>query len=211
MTKETKLKNSETADIFEDDSQIDVVDTDGSTQSSDQEAVEENKDEPIEEVLSPELQKINDLEKTILNLQESERQAKDEALRSLAELENFRKRKQQEVVAFKKYAAEPTVLKMITVLDNFILACNHLEQLDDTVKKELEGVILIRKQFLDALLKVDVKTIDALDQAFDPNFHQAVSQETVEGTESGIVVKELQKGFLLHDRVIRPSMVVVSV
>jgi molecular chaperone GrpE len=205
MTKETQTKETE---IEEKETKVVEEAVDEQTPSA---VIEENEDSTVEEVLSPELQKIKMLEEKINTLQANEKQAKDEALRSLAELENFRKRKQQEVVAFKKYAAEPVVLEMITVLDNFILACNHLEQLDDAVKKELEGVILIRKQFLDALLKVDVNPIVALDQPFDPNFHQAVSQETIEGTEEGIVVKELQKGFLLHDRVVRPSMVVVSV
>jgi len=189
-----------------------VEEKEESVEESSQDSGEtEAKDANTDENLTSEEQRIQDLEAQIETLKLSEKEAKDEALRSLAEMENFRKRNQQEVTSFKKYAAESTVSELLPVLDNFILACNHLEQLDDAVKKEFEGVLLIRKQFLDALQKVNVAPIEALDQPFDPNFHQAISQEEVEGKDAGIVVKEVQRGFLLHDRVIRPSLVVVSV
>ncbi len=172
---------------------------------------ESNEDSSAEPIVSLEETKIIELELELETLRDSEKKAKDEALRAMAEMENFKKRNQQEVLSFKKYAAESTVSTLLPVLDNFILACNHLEQQNDEVKKELEGVLLIRKQFLDALQKVNVTPIDAVDQPFDPYLHQAISQETIEDKESGIVIKELQKGFRLHDRVIRPTLVVVSV
>lgn len=172
---------------------------------------ESNEDSSDEPIVSIEETRINELELELETLRDSEKKAKDDSLRAMAEMDNFKKRNQQEVLSFKKYAAESTVSTLLPVLDNFILACNHLEQQNDEVKKELEGVLLIRKQFLDALQKVNVTPIDAVDQPFDPYLHQAISQETIEGKESGIVIKELQKGFRLHDRVIRPTLVVVSV
>lgn len=195
-------QNVQETQVSQDEAVVDEVVVEESTSSS---------TEDSESVLSEEQKKINALELELETLRESEKQAKDDALRALAEMENFKKRNQQEVLSFKKYAAESTISVLLPILDNFILACNHLEQQGDEIKKELEGVLLIRKQFLDALQKVNVVAIDAVDQPFDPYLHQAISQESVEGKDAGVVVKELQKGFKLHDRVIRPSLVVVSV
>ena len=138
--------------------------------------------------------------------------AKTEALKYMAELENFKKRKQQEVDTFKKYAAESVVTAFLPVLDNFLLACSHAEKdVDKNDKAEvIKGFVLIKQQFDSALEKLDVKPIDALDKPFDPNKHQAIQQIEKDGVKPDIVVDELQKGYMLFERVIRPSMVVVS-
>ncbi len=166
--------------------------------------VAEEPDLEQEKVLSPEEKLARDKEELEARVLEE----KDKALRAQAELENFRRRNQQEVNTFKKYAAEKVLLEFIPILDSFNLACEHAdkEKTEDTIK----GFVLIQKQLSSAIEKLNVTPIDALDADFDPSIHQAISQEKVEGKKSGVVTKEIQKGYKLHDRVIRPSLVIVS-
>ena len=160
---------------------------------------------------SEEQVKINELEGTVKKLEEQLINAKESELRSLAELENFKKRKQQEVDTFKKYASENVILEILPILDSFDHACSHAtEEITDNAKKVIDGFILIQKQLHTILEKLNVTPINAENQKFDHNVHQAISQEKVDNVESGIVIKEMQKGYQLYDRVIRPAMVVVS-
>ena len=164
--------------------------------------------EVVEETV--ELTKEETLEKQVEELQAVVKEEKDKALRAFAELENIKRRNQQEVDTFKKYAAEKVVLEFLPILDSFSLACHHAQSEAKGDASVIDGFVLIQKQFEQALERVNVKPIDAIDTPFDPNLHQAISQEKVEGKDSDIVVKEMQKGYTLHDRVIRPSLVVVS-
>lgn len=134
----------------------------------------------------------------------------DKTLRLYAEMENFKRRKEQELDSFRKYAAEKFLHELLPILDSLELASHHVETESPETKKVVEGFLLIRKQFHHFLEKMGVFAIDAVDKAFDPNLHQSVSQEKVEGKEPGIVIREMQKGYKLHDRVLRPSLVVVS-
>ena len=153
---------------------------------------------------------VETLTEQIETLKASEAEAQLKALRAAAEMENFKKRKNQEVETTKKYAAERVITEFMPFLDSFELAISHAETLPEATQNEIVGFINIHKQLVQAIEKLGVTKIDALNQAFDPNMHQAIAQEKQEGTDSGIVIKEMQKGFKLHDRVIRPSMVVVS-
>ncbi len=146
---------------------------------------------------------------TIQSLQEEVQAQKDKALRAHAELENFRKRKDQELDTFKKYAHEKMVLELLPVLDSFDRACEHA-QAQNQAQEMMEGFLLIQKQFHTVLEKCGVVPIEALQKPFDPNHHQAVLEEDVPDVEAGVVTKEMQKGYTLHQKVIRPSMVAVS-
>lgn len=159
---------------------------------------------------TPELTKEEELEARIAALEASLQEEKEKALIAFAELENFKRRNQQEVDTFKKYAAEKVVVEFLPILDSFGLACHHAQSEAKGDASVIDGFVLIQKQFEQALERVSVKPIEALDKPFDPNLHQAISQEKVDGKESDIVVKEMQKGYTLHDRVIRPSLVAVS-
>jgi molecular chaperone GrpE len=86
----------------------------------------------------------------------------------------------------------------------------HPNNIPEEQQKVFEGFSLIFKQFQDLLGKSGVTEIEALGKVFDPNFHQAISQEKSDTEESGKVIKEYQKGYKLHDRLLRPSMVVVA-
>ncbi len=143
-------------------------------------------------------------------LQQQLDQEKEKSLRAFAELENFKRRKEQEVDQFKKYAHEKVVLELLPVLDSFDRACEHLPQDDESLKKQLEGFLLIQKQFHSVLDKAGVKAIQTEGQEFNPNLHQAVLEEEAESIQTGYIIREFQKGYQLHEKVIRPSMVVVA-
>ena len=143
-------------------------------------------------------------------LQKNASESKEDALRNLAELENFKRRKQQEVDTFKKYASESVIIEFLPILDNFPIACEHAKNDEQDKSEVIKGFVMIQQLLATTLEKLNVSAIEALDQPFDPNLHQAISQEEKEGVKSDIVIKEMQKGYKLHDRVIRPSMVVVS-
>ncbi len=134
---------------------------------------------------------------------------KDRVLRLSAEFENYKKRKQRESEDFKKFANESIFKQMLGVVDNLeraILAAE--ENLDEGGL--LEGVKLTHKEILKLFETFNVKLVDAEKQPFDPNFHQAVTQEETDEFPENTVTSVLQKGYLLHDRLIRPAMVVVS-
>ena len=134
---------------------------------------------------------------------------KEQLLRRRAEFENYKKRMETEKVEFVKFASERVYKELLPIIDSFERALQTGGS-DDQPKPIYDGFTLIYKQFQDFLAKNDIALIEAIGQTFDPNLHQAVSQEQQEGVAAGIVIKEYQKGYMLHKRVLRPSMVVVS-
>ncbi len=142
--------------------------------------------------------------------QDAAQAGKEEALRYMAELENFKRRKNQEVDTFKKFAAENVVKEFLPVCDNFALASSHAKSSDQSPEDVIKGFMLIQQQLDSALAKLDVVSIETKDKPFDPNFHQAISQQSQEGVDPNMIVQEVQKGYLLNGKVIRPSMVIVS-
>jgi molecular chaperone GrpE len=155
-------------------------------------------------------EKIGELENFLKEADEKVKDNDDKLLRSLAEQENFKRRKEQEVLSFKKYAVDQIVTDLLPVLDSFDRACEQLDNLSDEAKKVLEGFVLIQKQFHSVLEKNNIVPIEAVGMPMDPNLHQAIMQEECEDVEAGSVIKEMQKGYKLHDRVLRPAMVVVA-
>ncbi|NBV82713.1 nucleotide exchange factor GrpE [bacterium] len=149
-----------------------------------------------------------DFAATIAELTKQITEEKDRALRSRAELENFRKRKEAEVDAFRQYANEKLIVEFLPILDSFDRAMESLN--DPNAAALVEGVLLIQKQFVTTMEKLGVTGFESLNQQFDPAFHMAVSEEAAEGVAPGTVVKEFQRGYKLQDRVIRPAMVVVA-
>ncbi len=151
----------------------------------------------------------NDIEK---KLEESEAEAKvahDRFLRVSAEFENYKKRAQREVDDFRKYANEAIFKELLTVVDNLERA---VESSSDKCENGqlLEGVDLTLKEILKVFEKFSVKPIEALEHEFDPAVHQAVLQEASETHAENRVIREFQKGYTIHDRLLRPAMVVVS-
>ena len=134
---------------------------------------------------------------------------KDRVLRLSAEFENYKKRKQRELDDFKRFANETIFKQLLTVVDN-------LERAIDSTKEDLnedvllKGVELTHKEIIKLFETFNVKPVKAENQIFDPNFHQAVTQEETDKIPDNTITKVLQKGYLLHDRLIRPAMVIVS-
>ena len=144
-----------------------------------------------------------------VDLSEEVTRLNDQLLRNQAELENFKKRMNEERIKDNKYRSQHLATAILPALDTFELAMNVSAD-NEEVKNFLVGFEMIHKQFIESLASEGVEAIEAVGQSFDPNFHQAVMQEEVDGTEAGIVLAEMQKGYKLKDRVIRPSMVKVS-
>lgn len=132
---------------------------------------------------------------------------RDRYMRTLADFDNYRKRADREKQDFFKYALAGTLRDLLPVLDNFDRALDHAGDGDEFHR----GVALIYKQFFDVLQKHGVKVIDEANVRFDPNIHEAVVREENPSVPSHTVVQVLQKGYFLHDRLLRPAMVKVAV
>ncbi len=135
---------------------------------------------------------------------------KDRVLRLSAEFENYKRRSSKEMNDFKKFANESLFRQLLTVVDNIERAISSVKDGETAVSTLLEGVEMTHKEILKFLTTFNVKPVEAQGKEFDPAFHQAVTQQESEDHPENTVVAELQKGYLLHDRLIRPSMVVVS-
>jgi len=132
---------------------------------------------------------------------------KNRYIRAVADFENFRKRTERDKADFSRYATASVLRDMLPVLDNFDRALDHAEQGDDFHK----GVLLIYKQLFDVLQRHGLKPIDEAGVPFDPNIHEAVVRDEDPSVPSQTVVSILQKGYFLHDRLLRPALVKVAV
>ena len=183
-------------EIREDDAQEKEIEEESS------EAEPEEKEAPGEEKdLTP--------DQEMARMQQEVEQANDMMLRLAAELDNYKKRVGKERESLIRYAAQDVLQELIPVLDNFERAIESADKSKDFVSF-LEGVKMIYKNMYDVMGRKGLVRIDAVGETFDPNIHEAVMQVTSEEHPENVVVEELQKGYMLHDRVIRPSMVVVS-
>ena len=141
--------------------------------------------------------------------------AEDKLLRSLAENDNLRKRHDKEIEDNSKYAIKNLSYSLLNVADNLQRALESIPNtgsvgLDDTVIKNLIiGIKAVEKELIDSLEKHGVTKFDSINQKFNPEIHQAVSKVHDEKSD-GTIVEEMQKGFKIGDRLLRPAMVVVS-
>lgn len=142
-------------------------------------------------------------------LQEDFDNLNNQYLRLAADFDNFRKRQAQERESLLKYGAEESLKKLIEVLDNFDRAKQAIENIED-VKQVKDSFDLLYNQLFDNLSKLGLEVIDTKGQAFDPNFHEAVMQTPTNEYPENTVVTELQKGYKLGDKVLRPSLVNVA-
>jgi molecular chaperone GrpE len=128
-------------------------------------------------------------------------------IRAVADFDNFRKRSEREKTDFFRYATAGVLRDILPVLDNFDRALEHSEEGDDFHK----GVLMIYKQLFDVLQRHGLKPIDETGVHFDPNIHEGVMRDEDPSVPSHTVVAVLQKGYFLHDRLLRPAMVKVAV
>ena len=160
------------------------------------------------------INKKKNLKSNLESLQNELKKAKEDNLRYLAEIDNLTKRHDKERGDTFKYAVTEFANEIILVVDNFVRVIESISLIKkedkDKVKPLIEGIDLIYKDFLKTLEKFEIKQIDCLNKKFDPNFHQAVSEEVNNEKESGEIIKVVQTGYLIQERLLRPASVVVA-
>ncbi|SER70876.1 nucleotide exchange factor GrpE [Salipaludibacillus aurantiacus] len=158
-----------------------------------------------EEVDSAEESQDSEVKQLELKLEE----ATNRMLRIQADYDNFRRRTKQEKESAAKYKSQSLAEKLLPALDNFERGMAITPQEEET-KSLLKGMDMVYRQIKNALEEEGISEIDAVGQPFDPHYHQAVMQVETDDYGSNIVVEEMQKGYQLKDRVIRPAMVKVN-
>jgi molecular chaperone GrpE len=155
---------------------------------------------------------MEELEKTKAELTELEKmraeakESHDKYLRLYAETENYKKRMNRDAVEGQKYYNEGIIKELLPVMDNLDRALSHAGE-DDPL---IEGVRMVKKQFMDVLAKFGVTQVESIGLPFDPEKQQAIMQVETEDYEPGTVVEEFQKGYFLNERILRPAMVTVA-
>ncbi|HIJ58467.1 MAG TPA: nucleotide exchange factor GrpE [Deltaproteobacteria bacterium] len=184
------------------------IDTDSGELEEDPREEGESQDQEEEEIPITKMTKAQ-LIKKVEKVQEASDKNLDLYIRSQADIDNVKKRYQKERQDLVKFANESLIKQLLPVVDNLEKAITHSQD-EDSIEAIRGGVDLTLKGLTDILQKAGVKTVEAIGEQFDPNFHEAVSQMADDGVEPGTVIKDLQKGYILNQRLIRPSMVIVS-
>ena len=156
-------------------------------------------------------EEIQDTEEDILK--EEIKTLKEEKIRVLAEMENLRKRFDREKIDSIKYGSVNFARDILSPGDNLeraLSAINQEEEHPQSIKNLIEGLLMVKKELSTALEKNGITKIESLDKKFDPNLHQAMMEIENNDLEEGIVVQEIQTGYMMHDRLLRPAMVGVS-
>ena len=144
---------------------------------------------------------------TLTEAQEAMAELNERIVRLTADFDNFRKRAQREKDEARQFANQGLLEKLLPVLDNFEMALTAVKDADSSVR---DGVQMILDQLLGVLKESGVEPVDAMGQPFDPNLHEALSQEETTEVEEGTVVQQVQRGYKLNDRLVRPARVVVA-
>ena len=134
----------------------------------------------------------------------------DRYLRVYADFENYKKRSAREMEEFRKFANESLLKEMLNVVDNLERAIDSSNTKSENNASIVEGIQMTLKEILSIFEKFQVTPIDSPGKPFDPRYHQAFQQEESDEYPENTVIRELQKGYLLHDRLLRPAMVMVS-
>ena len=145
--------------------------------------------------------------KNMKEAQEQIAEVNERLVRLIAEYDNFRKRSQRDKDEARLFANQNLIEKQIPILDNFEMALAAAQEADPAIR---DGVQMIYDQFLSVLKEAGVEPIDAVGVSFDPNFHEAISQQETSEAEEGTVLQQVQRGYQLNDRLVRPARVVVA-
>jgi len=135
--------------------------------------------------------------------------AEGRVVRAQADLENFRRRMRREMEDQRKFANQGLITDLLPVIDNVYRAISAASK-DEASRGILEGFLMVAQQLIGTLNKFDCQRIDAVGEEFDPNIHEAISQMASDEIGKGKVLQAVQEGYILHDRVIRPSQVIIS-
>jgi len=195
MTQEQNFKNEEVVEEQQTEETVETI----FAETDDSEVVVES---GVEKELEEAKAKISELEGKLET-------AENRYLRLQADFDNFRRRSRQEIEASEKYRAQNLITDILPAIDNFERALSMTVENEQT-KSLQQGIEMVYNNLLDALKKEGVEPIEAVGQEFNPHLHQAVMQVEDANFGSNVVVDEFQKGYVLKDRVIRPSMVKVN-
>tara|TARA_B100000902_G_scaffold97182_1_gene99805 strand:+ start:1305 stop:1937 length:633 start_codon:yes stop_codon:yes gene_type:complete len=188
----------------EENNKIEEQDLENLKSEKEEQASEVPKDNEEEEISSEDL--IQKLNEEIIGL-------KDQRLRAIAELENFRKRAEKEQSDALKYGISNFAKEIINIRDNIERAQSSISEEaknNEAIKSVIEGIDLIAQSVVSTFEKIGIKKIESLNEKFDHNLHQAMMEIENDELEPGTIVQELIPGYTLHDRLLRPAMVGVS-
>ena len=207
---ENKIKNDNGKDGEIQVEEIDkaILDAEGERQGEETGATPSEKKEPdSEEIAKPQIDALN---QQVKKYKKEAKEHHDDYLRTLADVENYKKRMKREQEEAHRYANAEFIKSILPVADNLERALMHGDG-DTDVSALIEGVKMVYKQLIDTLGKFNVTQIEAIGKPFDPNFHEAMMQMETGDAPPNTIVAEIAKGYLLHDRLIRPAMVGVAV
>jgi len=188
----------------ENNNKLEEPDLENPTSEKEEQVSEEPKDQEEAEISPEDL--IEKLNEEITSL-------KDQRLRAIAELENFRKRAEKDQSDALKYGISNFAKEIINIRDNIERAQSSISdeaKNNEAIKSVIEGIDLIAQSVVSTFEKIGIKKIESLNEKFDHNLHQAMMEIENEGLEPGTIVQELIPGYTLHDRLLRPAMVGVS-
>ena len=188
-------ENHETKEI-DDSNQENIDEINSENNDEDPDSEEEDTKETEEDILKEEIKTL-----------------KEEKIRVLAEMENLRKRFEREKIDSIKYGSVNFARDILSPGDNLeraLSAINEEEEHPQSIKNLIEGLLMVKKELSTALEKNGIEKIDTLNKKFDPNLHQAMMEIENNDLDEGVVVQEIQTGYMMHDRLLRPAMVGVS-
>lgn len=211
---ETSLEGEATTGAEDDEEELFLDDGDGGDEGEGESSPKKAKD-PQGAMLEAMIQAKNEALAVLEQTQKEAKSLQERLLRVSADFENFKKRQSREKEEAVKYANERLLKEVLPVLDNADRALEVVQKSvetgeGDALQALVDGVAMVFKQLTDTFGRFGIEGFSALGKPFDPAVHEAVAQRDDDTVPSGTVIEEYQKGYLLHGRLVRPSMVVVS-
>lgn len=179
----------------------------GSTAALNQKMQQESSE--VQEAVSSD-ETLESLQQKCQEAEEKAAQSYDQMLRMQAEMENVRRRLERDVVSAQKFALEKFALELLPIVDGLERALTAHAEEESSVGSLLDGIQMTLKMLYSAFDKFGIQAIDPLSAPFNPEHHQAISTQADSTVKPGTVLNVLQKGYLLHERLLRPALVIVS-
>ncbi len=180
------------------------------TETPDEQELSDEQEQAIEEKEDSADNLLKEPEKKVATSEQEAKENYDRFVRLSAEFDNYKKRSAREVETFKKFANETLIKELFPVTDSLEMAIASSVQNREEENPVLKGIEITLRELLKVFEKFGVKPIESLEKEFNPAFHEAVMAEESENYPENTVLKELQKGYMLHDRLLRPATVIVS-
>lgn len=175
-------------------------------EKSSEEKEKESIEETLEQIISAEVKKF---EEKVVTLEKEVNENKDKFLRKAAEFENYKRRTEADQLNLMKYAAEPFIKKILSVVDDFERSLTHIDDARD-IQTLKDGIKMIYDKLIKTLDEQGIKKINAVGEPFSVDFHEALMQRKADDVPPHTVINEIEAGYIYKDKVIRHSKVVVS-